>query len=270
MTTTDPSPSSLPVCRRCGMCCLRGGPTLMVEDVSRITGGVLTLEALVCLRSGEWARDDARGTLRPLERERIKVAGLGDQAHPWRCRFFTDGSGCAIYVGRPAQCAALLCMDTGPLEKLLEREAPLDRAGALRALAEEPGVPGFPALTADTLALLPDLLAAHEEQNPVRSSLLLAWRLGFTPTRTAGLPVENVGDRPEAPGEPPFPAEEGPVSEEFRQEALAHLGEAARRDAAFRQLCVERGGVPAAILPFLLGRPLADLLAEVGLRPTAD
>ena len=48
---------------------------------------------------------------------------------------------------------------------------------------------------------------------------------------------------------------------------MAELGEAARTDAAFRELCVERAGIPAAMLPFLLGRSIKDLLAEVGLKP---
>ena len=54
----------------------------MVEDASRLVSGVLTLESLVCLRVGEWARDDARGELRPLEKEHIKVAGLAGRRTP--------------------------------------------------------------------------------------------------------------------------------------------------------------------------------------------
>ena len=244
------SPLEAPVCRRCGMCCLRGGPTLMVEDAPRLVGGALTLESLVCLRVGEWARDDARGELRPLEKEHIQVAGLGGQAHPWRCRYYRDGSGCAIYAQRPVQCSALFCMDTAPLETLLSSEPLLDRAGALKALAGEAQLPGFPDLNAGTRALLSDLIAAHEEQSPVAPVLEAAARLGFSPRGTQG-------------------HGEGMEEGEERQALLGELGEAARADAAFRQLCVERAGVPAALLPFLLGRPLQDLLAEVGLRPAS-
>ncbi len=49
----------------------------------------------------------------------------------------------------------------------------------------------------------------------------------------------------------------------------AELAGMVRYDAAFRELCVTRGGVPASALPFLLGRPLTVLLAEVGLRARA-
>lgn len=41
--------------------------------------------------------------------------------------------------------------------------------------------------------------------------------------------------------------------------ALADPREARRFDAAFRDLCVERAGLDPRILPFLLGRPLADV-----------
>ena len=244
------SPFEAPVCRRCGMCCLRGGPTLMVEDASPLLNGALTLDSLVCLRKGEWARDDVRGGLRPLEQELIKVAGLGGQVHPWRCRYYRDSSGCAIYAHRPVQCSALFCMDTAPLEDLLSGAPLMDRAEAFRILSSEEHLPGFPALNAGTRALLPDLMAAHEEQSPAASVLEVAYRLGFAPQ---GVPVHDAGT----------------MDAEESQTLLAHLGEAVRTEAEFRQLCVERAGVPEAILPFLLGRTLRDLLGEVGLRPNA-
>lgn len=246
------SPLEAPVCRRCGMCCLRGGPTLMQADLPRLTGGVLTLETLICLRAGEWARDDARGELRPLDRECIKVAGLGGQAHPWRCRFYRDVSGCAIYAHRPVQCSALFCMNTDPLEDLLAREPLLDRAKALEALASLAHIPGFYGMPDGTRALLPDLVTAHEEQNPVAPVLEAAVRLGFAPKGASGVT-----------------GEETTMEESERQNLLDGISKAVRTEAAFRDLCVERAGIPAAILPFLLGRPMADLLAEVGLRPAA-
>ena len=87
----------------------------------------------------------------------------------------------------------------------------------------------------------------------MRPALELAEALGFAPHGGRGLQVER---------ETPAAASlEGAA----RAEALARLAEAARTDAAFRELCVERAGIPRAILPFLLGRPLEHLLAEVGL-----
>lgn len=234
---------------------MKGGPTLMVEDVSRVVSGVLPLEALVCLRSGEWARDEARSALEHLDGERIKIAGLGGKFHPWRCRFYLDGSGCSIYAHRPAQCSALFCMDTGPLEDLLAREKPLDRADVLKALAGLEEVPGYPSMNAGTRGLLADIARAHEEQSPVRPILELAEALGFRPQDAHDVHVQ------------PLSVEVKPLEESERADALAQLGEAARTDAAFRDLCVEQAGIPRGILPFLLGRSLEQLLAEIGLHP---
>ena len=57
------------------------------------------------------------------------------------------------------------------------------------------------------------------------------------------------------------------MEEGERQNLIDGINKAVCTEAAFRELCVERAGVPAAMLPFLLGRSMADLLAEVGLRP---
>ncbi len=42
-----------------------------------------------------------------------------------------------------------------------------------------------------------------------------------------------------------------------------------RYDAAFRRLCVERGALAEAQLPFLLGRPLRDLPRDGAWPPAA-
>ena len=241
-------------CRRCGTCCLLGGPTLMLSDTALLVAGTLTLESLVCLRAGEWARDDSRKALRPLEGERIKIAGPGGRVHPWRCLYYREGVGCGIYMQRPAQCSALFCMDTRPLEELLTKGRHMGRFAALNVLSG--GIPGFSGLNASVIALLPDLVSAHEEQVSVRETLELADRLGFYPAQRHGLDVERTAGH------------ENPLEGSEREQAVAELGEAARTDAAFRELCVERGGIPAAMLPFLLGRSIKDLLAEVGLKPT--
>lgn len=245
--------SAAPRCRRCGQCCLAGGPTLMRQDAPLLEKGRLPVEALVCLRRGEWARDDARAVVRPLEKELIKVAEAarhGKQAsaaHPWRCPYYRaggDAAGCGIYAQRPAQCRMLFCADTGPLEDLLARGQPLDRRTALAVL---------PHLNAAARSLWAELAAAHEEQCPARSCLDSARSLGFCPRSARGAADATWDFSPPAGAAP-------------RQAALAALTEMARCDAAFRELCVQRANVPAAALPFLLGRPLTALLAEVGLR----
>lgn len=89
---------------------------------------------------------------------------------------------------------------------------------------------------------------AHEEQNPVRPALELAAALGFAP------PGGDGEGRP-------------PLDGIAHADAVKRLVLAVRTDAAFRELCTERAGIPTALLPFLLGRPLSVLLAEVGLHP---
>ena len=225
----------------------------MREDAPLLESGILPVETLVCLRRGEWARDDAREAVRPLDTELIKVAGAardGRQAHaahPWRCPYYRaqgHAAGCGMYAQRPAQCRVLFCADTGPLEDLLARGRRLGRRAALAAL---------PGLTAAARSLWAELAAAHEEQCPARSCLDSARGLGFCPRSPTGAADEERDSSLVA----------GAAE---RRAALAALAEAARCDAAFRELCVQRANVPAAALPFLLGRPLAALLAEVGLR----
>ena len=127
---------------------------------------------------------------------------------------------------------------------------------ALQALAAVPVLPGFPDLRASTRAILADMAAVHEEQSPVRPVLELAARLGYLPRGGRGVRV--------AATPPPL------RHADEQRDALAQISEAARIDAAFRELCQERADLPGALLPFLLGRPLTDLLAEVGLRPAEE
>ncbi len=229
-------------CRRCGQCCLRGGPTLMRGDAPLLLQGALPPAALVCLRAGEWARDDARAVLRPLDGELLKLAGTGASGHPWRCLYYRDGAGCGIYGRRPAQCKVLFCADTAPLEDMLAHGQSLDRRAALEALADETVLPAAPSLCLE-------LITAHDEACPAGRALALAASLGFRP-RDAAAAGEGTA---------------APLTGDEKEAVRAELAELARYDAAFRELCVTRGRVPAPLLPFLLGRPLAVLLAEVGL-----
>ena len=231
-------------CRRCGQCCLRGGPTLMREDAPLPGQGALPLEALVCLRAGEWARDDALGMLRPLDGELLKLAGTGESGHPWRCLYYRDGAGCGIYDRRPAQCRVLFCADTAPLEDMLAHGQSLDRRAVLETLADETLLPVAPSLCLE-------LITVHDEACPAGRALALASALGFRP-RGAAAAGEITAS--------------GLLTGDEKEAARVELAEMARYDAASRELCVTRGRAPAALLPFLLGRPLAALLAEVGLR----
>lgn len=218
----------------------------MEEDTGLLQEGRLELEDLVCLRLGEWTRNEMAGALSPLEKELIKVArwehDKSRTAHPWRCPFFLDehsGGRCTVYEHRPLQCQLLFCGDTRPLEAHIAQGKSLDRSSVLHALPED-------ILPASTRSLWQELAATHEAQCPADECLRSAYALGFYP-RSA----QYAGERSE-------------VSPEEGFGRLTHL---ARMDEAFRDLCRRRAHVPARVLPFLLGRPVTALLAEVGCLP---
>lgn len=114
-----PKPQDVPaICRRCGRCCLAGGPALHREDLELVQARVLTRADLVCLRAGEYARDDITGALSGLGREIIKIRwnGSGPEQHPYACRFYDPcACACGIHHARPAECRALFCEDTRAL-----------------------------------------------------------------------------------------------------------------------------------------------------------
>ena len=135
-------PDNAPVCRRCGRCCELGGPGLLRDDAPLLSSGALKPEMLVCLRRGQWARQDGMGGgLAQLENEMIKLAGTGKAPHPWQCLAYAPGTGCTIYERRPVQCGVLFCEDTRPLEALLRDVPALDRRAAI-ALAMDWAAPG--------------------------------------------------------------------------------------------------------------------------------
>ena len=191
-------PDNTPVCRRCGRCCELGGPGLLRDDAPLLSSGALKPEMLVCLRRGQWARQDGMGGgLAQLENEMIKLAGTGKAPHPWQCLAYAPGTGCTIYERRPVL-----------------RDVPaLDRRAAIALLP----------LPDAQRRLWEELVQAHEEACDVRQYFVLL----------------DMGDR----------------------EAAAAME---RYDAAFRRLCVERGALTAAELPFLLGQPLRDLPRNEG------
>lgn len=220
----------MPECRRCGQCCRLGGPTLMRDDADRLLDGTLSLNRLVCLRRGEWARHDgSRGTtaaeaphgdnLAPLAREMIKIDGSGMGPYPWQCPYLRDVGGqaaCAVHGRRPAQCRALFCEAPQAVEVLLASGEFLARTELFARLeGSEPRA-----------SLWRELAEAHEEACPVDAYFRLRQELATTPNVAA-----------------------------VRRELI----ERERYDAAFRQLCVERGALEAALLPLVLGRPLREL-----------
>lgn len=142
------------VCRRCGVCCTKGGPALHVTDAALVSEGCLSAQDLFCIRRGEPAYDPRQGGMQPVARELIKIRGL----HPsWTCAFFVaNPAGCAIYGTRPLECRALSCTD--PIALFAAMDTPyltrwdlVDRNCALGGcIAEHEAL--FPVLPAVALA----------------------------------------------------------------------------------------------------------------------
>lgn len=107
-------------CKRCGTCCMKGGPSLHLADKVLIDSGRIPATVLITFRKGELARDNVKGALAPLDNEIIKIKGQGGG---WTCRFYDSRiSGCMAYENRPAECAALKCWDTAEIERIYNRD----------------------------------------------------------------------------------------------------------------------------------------------------
>jgi Fe-S-cluster containining protein len=106
-------------CIRCGTCCEKGGPAFHREDRELIDKGVIPSRHLFTIRKGEFAYDNVRGRLVPVDSDIIKIKGKKDT---WTCIFFDEkDKKCTIYEDRPRQCRALKCWDTSELEKIYAR-----------------------------------------------------------------------------------------------------------------------------------------------------
>jgi Fe-S-cluster containining protein len=102
-------------CRRCGTCCIKGGPALHLADKTLIDEGIIPANCLYTLRKGEMARDPFSDKPTELNIELIKVKG---QSGKWTCTFFEiANTQCRIYIHRPAECRALQCWNTAEFAK---------------------------------------------------------------------------------------------------------------------------------------------------------
>ena len=117
-------------CRRCGQCCMEGGPALHTEDLELLRNGTIDLRQVVTLRKGEMAYDQPAGGLIPLASEILKIRGRDGS---WTCLFYsTEGASCGIYESRPAECRVLNCRQPEPLAAMYSQNR-LTRADVLPA-----------------------------------------------------------------------------------------------------------------------------------------
>ncbi len=96
-------------CKRCGVCCGKGGPSLHAEDRELVESGVIEARYLYTLRRGEQVHDPVRGCVFPLDAEMIKIKG---KRPAWTCVFLDEAEKhCRIYASRPLECRVLKCWD---------------------------------------------------------------------------------------------------------------------------------------------------------------
>ena len=117
-------------CDGCGTCCRNGGPPLHVQDLELVRTGVLAVDNLVTVRSGELVIPPLATKPVSAKSEWIKIQGDGDD---WCCQFLdTSSNSCTIYKHRPSSCRALKCWDTDEIlakagRDLLARSDLIDR-----------------------------------------------------------------------------------------------------------------------------------------------
>jgi Fe-S-cluster containining protein len=94
-------------CKRCGICCQKGGPALHGQDLALVRSGHLPIEDLITIRHGELAHNPLTGRIEAVAAELVKIRGSGQE---WCCCYYEPTSkGCSIYGNRPLSCGVLKC-----------------------------------------------------------------------------------------------------------------------------------------------------------------
>lgn len=127
-------------CKRCGICCQKGGPALHGQDLALVRRGRLPWENLITIRRGELAYSPLSGRIEPVLQDLVKIRGTGEE---WCCCYYDPaGKGCSIYGSRPVACGVLKCWqpeNTLALvgQDLLSRLDILEEGDPRRSLVQE-------------------------------------------------------------------------------------------------------------------------------------
>ena len=98
-------------CVRCGECCERSGPTLLLADLPLLEQEILTRDDLYTLRTGEQGTSRT-GTPVVLQEERLKIREVPKSQ---QCSFYQAATqACRIYENRPEQCRRQNCWGDPP------------------------------------------------------------------------------------------------------------------------------------------------------------
>lgn len=101
------------MCLRCGECCEKSSPTLLLADLPLIKKEVLTWNEVYTLPKGDLATS-REGKPQPLKEERLKVREVPGSRQCW---FYQAAQQkCRIYEERPEQCRRQQCWGEPPPE----------------------------------------------------------------------------------------------------------------------------------------------------------
>ncbi len=100
-------------CKRCGTCCVKGGPVLHGDDLPLIKKNIIRPDQLVVIRDGEPAYNPIPDAVEPTSCEMLKIQG---QSGGWQCLFYdATQKSCSIHTNRPLECRLLQCQDTAAI-----------------------------------------------------------------------------------------------------------------------------------------------------------
>ena len=118
MSKTEKDPK-MTECRRCGICCKKGGPCFHIEDKVLIEKGIILSKYLYTIRKHERCYDNVKGSFLPATSDLIKIKAKKDSL---TCIFFNEKENeCTIYDNRPLECRALKCWDTREIERIYSK-----------------------------------------------------------------------------------------------------------------------------------------------------
>ena len=122
-----------PYCIKCGECCLKGSPTLEIEDLRLFESGKLGPKDVYTLRKGELVFDNVKEKSFVNDKERIKIRETDKEKH---CIFYQKwNKECSIYDDRPLQCRLQECWNP-ERESSEEQWEPLNRKNLFESIDE--------------------------------------------------------------------------------------------------------------------------------------
>ncbi len=106
-------------CRRCGLCCRKGGPGLHTEDMPLFDAGTLSVSHVITLRRGETVHDNPTGKITTLQNEVLRLCAPDGKGCPYLQEVPKDQpSSCSIHGTHPLECRTLSCTVPSALQSI--------------------------------------------------------------------------------------------------------------------------------------------------------